>query len=398
MAEKDSDGERALGADDEPREVVADHALGGAHAGVQQPAAAARQFLRGLQALKDPTAHGEMALILAAELMQINPSVATRFLAWLFARQPNLAQAWQRPDAPRTIQQLSARGNDFLARQRFDSQWQAVREVLGNDARGAERVRLFLEYFHGLKPIQWAHPLQRPSYHFFPGLKAQPFYDMDENWLETLRAGHQAVLEEKNALLKSHTGIKPYVDEETPDDPHWKKLESNLTWSSAHLLKGGKVNEEVASQCPQTLQVLNQLPLIHLAEHAPEAFFSILRPGTYIPPHVGLSNLKLTVHLGLEIPDDCAIRVGDEQRGWQAGEVLVFDDSFRHEAWNRSRQDRAVLITEIWHPDVRPEEQQALAAIMSEQAGYNQQLAAEQWPPLAEAIQEAIARADAGPH
>lgn len=361
-----------------------------------QPVAATRQFFLGLQAMPEGSASAEMALILASQLMHLNPPLAARLVAWLFSQQPNLARAWHMPEAPRTIQQLSTLSNKFLARQRFQSQWQAVREALGNQAPGTERVRLFLEYFHGLKPIQWAHPLQRPSYHFFPSLRAQPFYDLDAPWLETLRAGFEVIRDEKNALLNARSAIKPYVDEQTPDDPDWKKLEKNLTWSSAHLLKGGVVNEEVAAQCPQTMQVLEQLPLVRLAEHAPEAFFSILRPGTYIPPHFGLSNLKLTVHLGLDIPANCAIKVGEEQRGWQPGEVLVFDDSFRHEAWNRSGQDRAVLITEIWHPDIRPEEQQALAAIMQEQAGYNQQLAAEEWPQLVTAIEQALAEADAG--
>jgi aspartate beta-hydroxylase len=30
----------------------------------------------------------------------------------------------------------------------------------------------------------------------------------------------------------------------------------------------------------------------------------------------------------------------------------VFNDTFLHEAWNNSQQDRAVLIFEVWNPHV----------------------------------------------
>ena len=34
------------------------------------------------------------------------------------------------------------------------------------------------------------------------------------------------------------------------------------------------------------------------------------------------------------------------------GEVLAFDDSFQHEAWNRSDGQRVVLIFEVWSPQL----------------------------------------------
>jgi aspartyl/asparaginyl beta-hydroxylase (cupin superfamily) len=60
--------------------------------------------------------------------------------------------------------------------------------------------------------------------------------------------------------------------------------------------------------------------------------------------------------VGIVIPENCAIRVADEIRGWQEGRVILFDDSFEHEAWNRSERDRSVLIFEVWHPVLEPAE------------------------------------------
>ncbi|MGH8282712.1 MAG: aspartyl/asparaginyl beta-hydroxylase domain-containing protein, partial [Gammaproteobacteria bacterium] len=89
-----------------------------------------------------------------------------------------------------------------------------------------------------------------------------------------------------------------------------------------------------------------------------------LKPGTHIPPHYGLANYKLAVHLPLIIPGDCAIRVGNETRAWTEGQCLIFDDSFQHEAWNNSSELRVVLILEIWNPQLSDAEQQAVAAVL----------------------------------
>lgn len=41
----------------------------------------------------------------------------------------------------------------------------------------------------------------------------------------------------------------------------------------------------------------------------------------------------------------------------EEGKCLVFDDSFEHEAWNDdSDHSRIVLIVDVWHPDLTPEE------------------------------------------
>ena len=43
-----------------------------------------------------------------------------------------------------------------------------------------------------------------------------------------------------------------------------------------------------------------------------------------------------------------SLRVGNETRGWTAGKVVVFDDSFEHEVWHRGTEDRYVLYMSIW--------------------------------------------------
>ena len=90
--------------------------------------------------------------------------------------------------------------------------------------------------------------------------------------------------------------------------------------------------------------------------------FSILDAGTVIPPHTGVTNTRLTVHLPLIIPPNCAFRVGSETREWIPGKAWVFDDTIEHEAWNRSDMPRAVLIFDIWNPYLSEAERDLIRA------------------------------------
>ena len=36
----------------------------------------------------------------------------------------------------------------------------------------------------------------------------------------------------------------------------------------------------------------------------------------------------------------------------QAGECLIFDDSYEHEVWHEGVEDRIVLIADMWHPQL----------------------------------------------
>src|SRR5882672_3157647 len=69
--------------------------------------------------------------------------------------------------------------------------------------------------------------------------------------------------------------------------------------------------------------------------------FSILAPGKTIPQHRGPYNGVLRLHVGLRVltsePHICAIRVNGETRTWANDEVLLFDDSYQHDAWNLNR-------------------------------------------------------------
>lgn len=106
---------------------------------------------------------------------------------------------------------------------------------------------------------------------------------------------------------------------------------------------GGALIEDSARRCPVTTRLIAQ----HVPTHG-AAGFSLLRPRSRIAAHEGYAGRFLRCHLPLVVPGgDCALRVGQETRAWEAGRCLVFDDRVEHEAWNQSDQARIVLLLDF---------------------------------------------------
>ena len=82
------------------------------------------------------------------------------------------------------------------------------------------------------------------------------------------------------------------------------------------------------------------------------------------PLLAGVANSRLTVHLPLIVPAGCAIRVGDDIHEWREGELFAFDDSFEHEAWNRSSELRVILLMDTWNPWLSEAERLAFTALV----------------------------------
>ena len=65
------------------------------------------------------------------------------------------------------------------------------------------------------------------------------------------------------------------------------------------------------------------------------------------------------------VPPDCALRLVDRgEHAWREGELLLFDDTYLHEAWNRSDRTRIVLLMDCWSPYLTPVEKEALVLLI----------------------------------
>lgn len=205
--------------------------------------------------------------------------------------------------------------------------------------------------------------LQEPTSFYFPGLPQIQFYEREAfAWVEALEARTDAIRAELDAVLAQTHDFPPYIEDEPGRPTRTHPLAARRDWGGFHLLRGQPV-EPNAALCPQTLEALTLAPQPFIRGRSPMALFSLLKPGTHIPPHNGLLNTRLICHLPLIVPDGCALRVGNETRAWEEGRLLIFDDSIEHEAWNRGPSRRVVLLFEIWRPEIADEERQALTVL-----------------------------------
>ena len=92
----------------------------------------------------------------------------------------------------------------------------------------------------------------------------------------------------------------------------------------------------------------------------------VFMKGTKVTPHVGPTNARLRIHLGLDVPKgditQIGMRVGGDVpgqpnkahhvRSWVEGECLAFEDSFEHEVWQHTEDLRVILVMDVWHPSL----------------------------------------------
>ncbi len=117
-------------------------------------------------------------------------------------------------------------------------------------------------------------------------------------------------------------------------------------WSVFGLYSFGIKLDKNCKLCPETVRLVQQIPGLSMAG------FSHMKPDTHITPHTGHPEGVLRCHLGLIVPENCAIRVGDETRSWEEGKCMVFDDTVEHEAWNKSDTSRVVLLLDFKAPEL----------------------------------------------
>lgn len=171
------------------------------------------------------------------------------------------------------------------------------------------------------------------------------------------------------------------------------------SWNVAYLQLHDAVScDDIQALCPRTMAALSRIPRLY--DHS---LFSSLAPGSHIATHCGPTNRKLRLHLPLVVPEDvggepsgeasgcccvgdemllpvpdrpartaasrpaCWLRAGPRRVQWREGKVLVFDDSFQHEAANYASSARIVLIVDVWHPDLTDPEVKLLELIRKSQ-------------------------------
>ena len=212
--------------------------------------------------------------------------------------------------------------------------------------------------------IFWENPYQRPG-HFVRGLKSRPWHSPAQFELcRRLESAYEAIKAELLALSAAQSDWSRVGGRAVHDGG----LIQSGDWREVILLGDSDQCFANRQKCPATSSALASRPeAVECARLGMgEALFSLLKPHTRLRTHCGPTNMRLTCHLGLVVPDECYITAGSgPPRTWQEGKCIVFDDSYEHSVENRSDSSRIVLLVNFWHPDLAPNQWAKMASLAS---------------------------------
>lgn len=162
-------------------------------------------------------------------------------------------------------------------------------------------------------------------------------------FLESFADNWSIINNEVTEILKHREAI-PFFQDISSDQ---SRIAKGTNWQTFILFGFGQKLERNCRYAPVTAALLETVPNLQTA------WFSILSPGYHIPAHRGITKGILRAHLGLMIPKDadkCRMRVDDVIQVWRPGELFVFDDTYEHEIWNDTDEDRVILLFDFDRP------------------------------------------------
>ncbi|MEM6971765.1 MAG: aspartyl/asparaginyl beta-hydroxylase domain-containing protein [Pseudomonadota bacterium] len=193
---------------------------------------------------------------------------------------------------------------------------------------------------HGKRLMRWAAEFQsRQSL-----VPDTPFIDPAHfPFLKEFEEKADIITEEVRGILQHRDAI-PGFEQISPDQ---YRIAVERQWKTFVLFGFGFALEKNCKSAPATAELLRRIPNIQTA------WFSILAPGYHIPAHTGVTKGIVRAHLGLIIPrerEKCRIRVDSEIRAWESGKVIMLDDTYEHEVWNETDEERVILLFDFDRP------------------------------------------------
>ncbi|MGA0609663.1 aspartyl/asparaginyl beta-hydroxylase domain-containing protein [Caldimonas sp. KR1-144] len=310
------------------------------------------------------------AWLMLAEVCDVlgDAHAALRARTRLFA-EANAQGRWTSHETTEPQWQQAVRRNiEAYRRDKRERLFAAFAEV--RERHGADSLRRFERALTGYLREWDATPpdaRQRPKFFWFPDLPPGPYHDpMLQPWAATLRDAWQDIRDEAVELLRedrdfeSFLGLKP--GQKAPGSIGGAA--ENPAWDAFFFYNHGVRYDANHERSPRTSALLESIELCRIPRQAPEICFSLIRPQSSILPHYGVTNVRLVFHLPLVVPPDCALNVAGIEHHWREGEPILFDDTYEHEAWNRSDQPRLILLMDCWNPHLTQSEKEAVRHVI----------------------------------
>lgn len=172
-----------------------------------------------------------------------------------------------------------------------------------------------------------------PEPYFYDSEKVEAVKILEENW--------HLIFDEFEDLISGRKDIKLTI-------PYPPGISRPNAWKITYFFNFMWQYHNNCKLYPKTYALLNAIPnLTFAAVTSLDAHSSVM-------PHIGETNVTMRGHLGLKVPAPypiMGIKVGDEERGWEQGKVVLFSDCHWHTAWNNSNEKRFVLVFDILRPE-----------------------------------------------
>jgi ornithine lipid ester-linked acyl 2-hydroxylase len=162
-------------------------------------------------------------------------------------------------------------------------------------------------------------------------------------WTSELESNWQDIANELKMLLRYRERLPNFQD--ISEDQ--RRFTTDDKWKTYFFYCFGVKSEKNCRRCPRTTELIERIPGLQTA------FFSILAPQKHIPRHRGIYKGVIRYHLGLIVPEErqrCRMQVGSEMVNWEPGGSVFFDDTYPHEVWNDTDQERVVLLMDVLRP------------------------------------------------
>jgi len=169
------------------------------------------------------------------------------------------------------------------------------------------------------------------------------FETEDFPWVDSVEADYEKILAELQLLFQAGKTIPDF----SKLSAEQQRIVQPEMWRTFILCAYGNYVAMNCKQCPDTFSAVKKIPGLR------SAMFSVFEPNTHLLPHRGPYNGLLRYHLVLMVPAEnelCGIKINGNTYHWQQGRSLIFDDTYEHEAWNRSKEKRVVLFVDFERP------------------------------------------------
>lgn len=205
---------------------------------------------------------------------------------------------------------------------------------------------------------------QQPTHALCRFLSPKPFWEATDS---TLLANIENLLTQNTQII-----AQEFMDVVEANDNGSKKnsLIKNIntgegflekdTWRNVQLGSLGAYSVQMKKLFPKTIALLEPL-----GKRIFSAEFIVMEADTTLPPHTDATNAYLVAHLGLIVPDNCGLQVKDKVRDFRQGDMIFFDQSFVHSAWNKGESRRVNLLLTVFHPEISDREAELLVEFVN---------------------------------